>query len=168
MEYDPLAHVRPKPKKKHSLLFKINLFKLRYRTILIAIGVTMGTATFGQFIVEEALQNLGFGTGSFLFANTYKAAPDEAMKALKYYRLFHDRCQNLMYVLYIGNPISAIWFQLFMESNEKKIDYWQWLVVNHYNETKNSHIVSLEYPFEGGRVTLYRDITKHIDVDKAY
>lgn len=158
MSYDMLSHIQPKPKKKRSLLLKLNILKLRYRLVLWIIGLTMGTSTFGQFIIEEALQNYGFGVGSFLFASTYKAAPQEALTALNHYRKFHKTCQTIMYLLYVGNPISAIWFQLFMSSNCKKIDYWQRIVTNYYMEKKDSLVVKYEYPFDGGKVILFENI----------
>ena len=158
MSYDMLSHVKPHPKKVHTWITRFNILKLRYRSIITLVTLIMGTSTFGQFIIEEALQNYGFGVGSFLFGNTYKSAPEESLLALKEYTIFHNSCQKVMNLLYLGNPISAIWFQLFMQSNLKKIKHWTNIATKYYSEKKDSLTVSYEYPFEGGKVILFEHI----------
>lgn len=104
-----------------ALSSKVNFFTKHIRIILIVLS----TATFGQFIIEEAIQNYGFGVGSMFFAKTYQSNMREAVASLDRYEQFHNGCQGIMYALYLGNPVTAVWFQKFMESNKAKITEWR-------------------------------------------
>lgn len=102
----------------------------RKRLFLIGFAI-ISSATFGQFIIEEALQNFGFGVMTLMMNKVHTRNIDKAhyvLRQIEHYETFHNATQGIMYILYIGNPISAIWFQQFMVSNREKIRYWKYTV----------------------------------------
>ena len=86
--------------------------------------IVFTTCAFGQFILEEALQNYGFGV-YILISNDMWA---EAQDGVYSYQQFHNSCDSIMKVLAVGNPISAVWFDKFMQADKKKIAVWKNLI----------------------------------------
>lgn len=85
------------------------------------------SATFAQFLTEEAIQNYGFGVMSLAMRSDWDLLHEE----LPRYQAFHDMCQNFMYVTYCLNPLTGYYFQFFMESDQRKIDIWNRQVERH-------------------------------------
>lgn len=103
----------------------------KYRKLITIILAIAGTAAFGQFIIEESIQNYGFGVSMLIMNKLYRNSLDKAyytQNAVNQYQLFHDSCQGIMYVLYIGNPLTAIWFQQYMRSDQAKLNYYTKLI----------------------------------------
>ena len=105
--------------------------KIKFRKLITIILAIAGTATFGQFIIEESIQNIGFGVSMLIMNKMYRNSLDKAnftLDAVNKYQRFHDTCQTIMYGLYVGNPLSAIWFHQYMISDQIKLDYYRKLV----------------------------------------
>lgn len=116
---------------KNILRKLLNIKRTKLLWIIISIA---STATFGQFIIEESIQNYGFGLSTLMMSKQYYRDPKAALASIETYTKFHNACQKIMYGLYIGNPLTAIWFQRFMVSNLEKIKLWK--------ETVNSALTS--------------------------
>lgn len=125
-----------------ALFRKVNFFTKHLRVIIIILS----TATFGQFIIEEAIQNYGFGVGSMFFAKTYQGNMKESIASLDKYEQFHNACQGIMYGLYLGNPLTAIWFQKFMESNRAKIAEWRKVLAEVSKNDWKANVSGNTYP----------------------
>lgn len=86
--------------------------------------IVFTTCAFGQFIIEEALQNYGFGVYVLISNKMW----EDASAGVYCYQRFHNSCDKIMKVLAVGNPISAIWFAKFMEADQKKLTIWKNLI----------------------------------------
>ena len=105
--------------------------KKRIKKIITVILAIAGTAAFGQFIIEESLQNLGFGASMLIMNKLYRNSLDNAkyvQSAVDQYQSFHNSCQKVMTVLYIGNPVTAIWFHKYMLSDQVKLNHYKKLL----------------------------------------
>ncbi len=103
----------------------------KYKKIITIVLAIAGTAAFGQFIIEESIQNYGFGVSMLIMNKLYRNSLDKAhytQNAVNQYQGFHNACQRIMYLLYIGNPLTAIWFQAYMVSDQAKLSYYTKLV----------------------------------------
>jgi len=120
--------------------------KIKFRKLITIILAIATTSAFGQFIIEESIQNYGFGVSMLIMNKMYRNSLDKAyytQNAVNQYQTFHNTCQSIMYVLYIGNPITAIWFQQYMRSDQAKLDYYTKLVKEEifYLMTKQERLV---------------------------
>ena len=106
---------------------KKNKKQQRRRAILMLAIYLFTSASFAQFLTEEAIQNYGFGVMSLVMEDDYDLLREE----LPYYQAFHDKCQNFMYLTYCLNPLTGYYFQFFMQSNQHKIDIWQRQIERH-------------------------------------
>ena len=75
----------------------------------------------------------------------YRNSLDKAyytQNAVNQYQGFHDTAQKIMYVLYIGNPLTAVWFQQYMRSDQAKLDYYHKLIKEEifYLQTKQERL----------------------------
>lgn len=106
---------------------KKNKKQERRRAILMLAIYIVTSASFAQFLTEEAIQNYGFGVMSLVMEDDYDLLREE----LPHFQAFHDKCQNFMYLTYCLNPLTGYYFQFFMESNQAKIDIWQRQIERH-------------------------------------
>lgn len=102
--------------------------KQQKRRAILMIAIFLFTsASFAQFLTEEAIQNYGFGVMSLVMQDDWDILREE----LPHFQAFHNKCQNFMYVTYCLNPLTGYYFQFFMESNQAKIDIWQRQIERH-------------------------------------
>jgi len=106
---------------------KKNKKQQRRRAILMLAIYLFTSASFAQFLTEEAIQNYGFGVMSLVMNDDYDLLREE----LPHFQAFHNKCQNFMYVTYCLNPLTGYYFQFFMESNQRKIDIWEKQIERH-------------------------------------
>ena len=99
----------------------------KWKSIAVAVLFIMSSASFGQFITEEAIQNYGFGVMSLVMNKDWDMLAQELPK----FQAFHDSCQKFMYITYCLNPLTGYYFQFFMDSNQHKIDIWKRQVARH-------------------------------------
>ena len=137
--------------------------KIKFRKLITFILAIAGTSAFGQFIIEESIQNMGFGVSMLIMNKLYRNSIDKAqytLNTVEDYQAFHNSCQAIMYALYVGNPITAIWFQKYMESDQKKLDQYKKLVKEElfYLQTKQEKLLKTS----DARYLRYKD-KEHID-----
>ena len=106
---------------------KKNKKQERRRAILMLAIYLVTSASFAQFVTEEAIQNYGFGVMSLAMEDDYDLLREE----LPHFQAFHNKCQLFMYGTYCLNPLTGYYFQFYMESNQRKIDIWQRQIERH-------------------------------------
>jgi len=99
----------------------------KWKSIAVTVLFIMSSASFSQFIIEEAIQNYSFGVMSIVMNKDWDMLREELPK----YQAFHDSCQKFMYITYCLNPLTGYYFQFFMDSNQAKIDIWKRQVNRH-------------------------------------
>ncbi|MCW3140681.1 MAG: hypothetical protein N2V72_00655 [Methanophagales archaeon] len=99
----------------------------KIKAILITVLFVMSTASFQDFVLEEAVQMYNFGIMSIVMNKDWDMLREELPK----YQAFHDTCLKLHYVCTVLNPFTGIFFQNFYEADQYKIDVWTRLVNRH-------------------------------------
>ena len=101
--------------------------KRKIKAILMAVLFVMSTASFMDFINEEAVQMYNFGIMSIVMNKDWDMLREELPK----YQAFHDTCLKMHYVCTVLNPFTGFYFQKFYEADQYKIDVWTRLVNRH-------------------------------------
>jgi len=101
--------------------------KRKIKAILMAVLFVMSTASFMDFINEEAVQMYNFGIMSIVMNKDW----DMLREQLPKYQAFHDTCLKMHYVCTVLNPLTGFYFQKFYEADQYKIDVWTRLVNRH-------------------------------------
>lgn len=112
----------------------------KWRTTAKILLIIFTTCAFGQFIIEEALQNYGFGIYILISNNMWY----EAEEAILDYEYFYVRCLRIMKCLSIGNPITAIWFSKYMEADAHKQHYWKITILTKRREAQRERLRNAE------------------------
>ncbi len=99
----------------------------KIKAILITVLFVMSTASFQDFILEEAVQMYNFGIMSPVMNKDWDMVREELPK----YQAFHDICLKLHYVCTVLNPFTGMFFQKFYEADQYKIDIWKRQVARH-------------------------------------
>ena len=127
---------------------KNNKKQERRRAIFMLAIYLFTSASFAQFLTEEAIQNYGFGVMSLVMEDDYDLLREE----LPHFQAFHDKCQTFMYITYCLNPLTGYYFQFFMESNQRKIDIWNRQIERHdsrFRETVAGEVRSVSTNGDG-------------------
>jgi len=101
--------------------------KRKIKAILMVVLFVMSTASFLDFIEEEALQMYNFGIMSIVMNKDWDMLREELPK----YQAFHDTCLKMHYVCTGLNPFTGFYFQKFYEADQHKIDIWKRQVNRH-------------------------------------
>jgi len=101
--------------------------KRKIKAILMTVLFVASTASFSDFLIEEAVQMYNFGIMSIVMNKDWDMLREELPK----YQAFHDTCLKMHYVCTALNPFTGFYFQKFYEADQYKIDVWTRLVNRH-------------------------------------
>ena len=101
--------------------------KRKIKAILMTVLFVASTASFCDFLNEEAVQMYNFGIMSIVMNKDWDMLREELPK----YQAFHDTCLKMHYICTVFNPITGFYFQKFYEADQYKIDVWTRLVNRH-------------------------------------
>jgi len=101
--------------------------KRKIKAILTVVLFVMSTASFLDFVEEEAVQMYNFGIMSITMNRDWDMLRTELPK----YQAFHDTCLKMHYVCTVLNPLTGFYFQKFYEADQAKIDIWKRQVNRH-------------------------------------
>jgi len=99
----------------------------KIKAILMAVLFVASTASFCDFLNEEAVQMYNFGIMSIVMNKDWDLLREELPK----YQAFHDTCLKMHYVCTVLNPLTGTYFQKFYEADQYKIDVWTRLINRH-------------------------------------
>jgi len=99
----------------------------KIKAILVIVLFVASTASFSDFLIEEAVQMYNFGIMSIVMNKDWDMLREELPK----YQAFHDTCLKMHYVCTVLNPFTGFYFQKFYEADQYKIDVWTRLVNRH-------------------------------------
>ena len=101
--------------------------KRKIKAILMTVLFVASTASFCDFLNEEAVQMYNFGIMSLVMNKDWDMLREEIPK----YQAFHDTCLKMHYVCTVLNPLTGAYFQKFYEADQHKIDIWKRQVNRH-------------------------------------
>ena len=101
--------------------------RLKIKAILMTVLFVASTASFCDFLNEEAVQMYNFGIMSIVMNKDWDMLREELPK----YQAFHDTCLKMHYVCTVLNPLTGAYFQKFYEADQHKIDIWKRQVNRH-------------------------------------